>query len=55
MTKVADIKYLLVYNANKEQSQGQNKKAKFVSEDSELTEIAQNEESVLEVILPKYF
>ena len=42
-------------NANKEQSQGQNKKAKFVSEDSELTEIAQNEESVLEVILPKYF
>lgn len=42
-------------NANKEQSQGQNKKAKFISEDSELTEIAQNEESVLEVILPKYF
>lgn len=42
-------------NANKEQSQGQNKKAKFVSEDSELTEIAQNEESILEVILPKYF
>lgn len=42
-------------NANKEQSQGQNKKAKFVREDSELTEIAQNEESVLEVILPKYF
>lgn len=42
-------------NANKEQNQGQNKKAKFVSEDSELTEIAQNEESVLEVILPKYF
>lgn len=42
-------------NANKEQSQGQNKKAKFVSEDSELTEVAQSEESVLEVILPKYF
>lgn len=42
-------------NANKEQSQGQNKKAKFINEDSELTEIAQNEESVLEVILPKYF
>lgn len=42
-------------NANKEQSQGQNKKAKFINEDSELTEIAQNEENVLEVILPKYF
>ena len=42
-------------NSNKEQSQGQNKRAKFTGEDGELVETAQSEESVLEVVLPKYF
>lgn len=42
-------------NSNKEQSQGQNKRAKFTGEDGELVETAQSEESILEVVLPKYF
>ena len=42
-------------NANKEQNQGENKRQKFNINEDEQTEQSQNEETVLEVVLPKYF
>ncbi|MEE3704641.1 flagellar hook-length control protein FliK [Campylobacter sp. CX2-8023-23] len=42
-------------NANKEQSQSDNKRQKFNSNGDELSEVAQDEETILEVVLPKYF
>lgn len=42
-------------NANKEQNQGENKRQKFNINEDEQTEQSQSEETVLEVVLPKYF
>ena len=42
-------------NANKEQNQGENKRQKFNINEDEQIEQSQSEETVLEVVLPKYF
>ncbi len=42
-------------NANKEQNQGENKRQKFNINKDEQIEQSQSEETVLEVVLPKYF
>ena len=42
-------------SANKEQNQGENKRQKFNINEDEQTEQSQSEETVLEVVLPKYF